>query len=379
MTTFHETEEACPQGTGDEPGSDGAELPLFSPIDGFAAEGAPSKGAVIDQDGPAGDDVTNGTEEPHWVAERVSEALPEGAQASGTALDRIAERCSVLEGRGLTDEEIGRILAGLPKTRTVKAFMDRTVDEATARASAAPGKDAPGQRDDVDRLCEYLAEQIEVVAGFNRPAVTQEWRRSARLMLDKDQALGRKIDFDWAIRIIDWTMRNKFWGLRGNIRSMPKLRAQFERLAGDARVEHQQRTGTLGGGQDRRTRSDLAARDGATMEMAIDQMMGSADPNGYWQDREDAERAGSLELFLERLYGPRSTWSSRVTEERLNEAMRRLAEGGYRIDLENPSPSVQRYMDLLRGSMESTMQRQGEEARPEVESEWEPPAVGFLL
>lgn len=350
-----------------------------STLTGSAAEGAPPEGAVIDQGEPEGSPVGDGEDVDFWSPEDVSGALREDARVSGVGLKRMAARCDELAAHGLTTEEILLILGALPKSKPESAFMDATADPDVARRAATPGRDTPGHRQDVDRLCEYLADQIETVAGYNRPKITNDWRRAARLMLDNDHALGKKIDFDGTIRIIDWTMRHEFWGMRGNIRSMTKLRAQFERLAGDARVEHQQRTGALGGGQDRRSRSDLAARDGATMEMTIDQMMGSADANGYWQDREDAERAGDLELFLERFYGPRSTWSSRVTEDRLNEAMRRLAEAGYRVDLDDPTPSVQRYMDVLRSSMESTMQRQPEEQSPEVESGWTPPPGGLLI
>jgi hypothetical protein len=86
----------------------------------------------------------------------------------------------------------------------------------------APRRDADQARDDVDRLCEHLADRIEA-NGCKRPVVTKGWRDAARLMLDRDGRTEEKIT-----GAIDWATADEFW--RANILSMPKLREQYDRL-----------------------------------------------------------------------------------------------------------------------------------------------------
>ena len=83
--------------------------------------------------------------------------------------------------------------------------------------------DAPPTRDDVERLCERLAEHIEANTG-KRPAITKGWRDAARLLIDRD---GRTEDE--AARLIDWCQRDEFW--HANILSMPKFREKYDQLA----------------------------------------------------------------------------------------------------------------------------------------------------
>lgn len=78
------------------------------------------------------------------------------------------------------------------------------------------------RRDDVEMICTRLADHIEQ-AGLKRPTITNEWRRSARLMLDKDG-----IELDHALGAIDWAHNDDFWC--ANILSVPKLRKQYPRL-----------------------------------------------------------------------------------------------------------------------------------------------------
>ena len=82
-------------------------------------------------------------------------------------------------------------------------------------------------RPDIDRVCEHLAEQIEA-RGSKRPAVTARWRNEARLMLDRDKRTEEQVH-----ACIRWLFQSdhrdaRFW--RTNIRSMPKLREEYDRL-----------------------------------------------------------------------------------------------------------------------------------------------------
>lgn len=77
-------------------------------------------------------------------------------------------------------------------------------------------------REDVERLCVYLADRIEG-NGSKRPNVTVKWRDAARLMLDNDHRTEEQIR-----TAIDWSQDNEFW--RINIESMPTLRRQYDKL-----------------------------------------------------------------------------------------------------------------------------------------------------
>lgn len=77
-------------------------------------------------------------------------------------------------------------------------------------------------RDDVDRICDHLAERIEA-NGANRPSVTTKWRDAARLMLDNDKRTEQEIH-----GAIDWCQADEFW--RANVLSMPKLREKYDQL-----------------------------------------------------------------------------------------------------------------------------------------------------
>lgn len=77
-------------------------------------------------------------------------------------------------------------------------------------------------RADADRLCEHLASRIEA-NGCRRPKITQKWRDSARLLIDKDGMTEQQ-----AHAAIDWCQDDEFW--RANILSMPKLREKIDQL-----------------------------------------------------------------------------------------------------------------------------------------------------
>jgi len=77
-------------------------------------------------------------------------------------------------------------------------------------------------RDDATRLCEHLAARM-IGNGCKPPAITRKWLDAARLLIDND---GRTEDQVHAA--IDWCQDSEFW--RGNIRSMPTLREQYDQL-----------------------------------------------------------------------------------------------------------------------------------------------------
>jgi hypothetical protein len=85
-------------------------------------------------------------------------------------------------------------------------------------------KDVPAKpsRDDVERLCEHLADKIEA-NGSKRPAVNAKWRDAARLLIDKDGRTEEQVR-----AAIDWCQQDEFW--RANILSMPKLREKYDQL-----------------------------------------------------------------------------------------------------------------------------------------------------
>ncbi|MGW8988689.1 HNH endonuclease [Streptomyces zhihengii] len=77
-------------------------------------------------------------------------------------------------------------------------------------------------REDVERLCQHLADRIEQ-NGSKRPTITKTWRDAARLMLDRD---GRTEDQIHGA--INWCQDNSFW--RSNVLSMPKLREKYDAM-----------------------------------------------------------------------------------------------------------------------------------------------------
>ena len=86
-------------------------------------------------------------------------------------------------------------------------------------------------RDDVDRICQHLADRIDG-NGSKRPVITKRWRDAARLLLDKDKRTEEQVH-----AAIDWCQESEFW--KANILSMPKLREQYDRI----RLNAQRATG----------------------------------------------------------------------------------------------------------------------------------------
>lgn len=77
-------------------------------------------------------------------------------------------------------------------------------------------------RDDVERICDHLADRIEA-NGSKRPTISKGWRDAARLMLDRDERTEEQVH-----AAIDWCQDDEFW--RGNVLSLPKLRDKYDQL-----------------------------------------------------------------------------------------------------------------------------------------------------
>lgn len=88
--------------------------------------------------------------------------------------------------------------------------------------TTAPGAAIVLIRDDVERVCVYLADWIER-NGSKRPTISRSWRDQARLLIDLD---GRSVE--QVITAIDWCQRDTFW--RANVLSMPGLREKYDQL-----------------------------------------------------------------------------------------------------------------------------------------------------
>jgi hypothetical protein len=96
------------------------------------------------------------------------------------------------------------------------------VGEVVGSGATAPSADLLPLRRDVDQLCERLVTRM-VENGCKKPTITDRWRDSARLLLDRD-----KRDLHEALTLIDWSQSDDFW--RANVQSMPTFREQYDRL-----------------------------------------------------------------------------------------------------------------------------------------------------
>lgn len=120
--------------------------------------------------------------------------------------------------------ELGSVVSGTGRSRS-------------KHSSAKPPRSEP-DRPDVDRICDHLASRL-AEWKTHRPAITQEWRQSARLMIDKDGISEQRI-----IAAIDWSQSN-WW--RTRIASMPKLREKFDVLREQATEEQEKKKARLNG------------------------------------------------------------------------------------------------------------------------------------
>jgi len=125
-------------------------------------------------------------------------------------------------------------------------FLSMEEEELLTSATASPPADAkpkvaskqpkkakaaPEPRPDVEALCNRLVE-LMAENGSDKPDINDAWRTHARLLLDKDQQDKGNREFDKAMRLLEWALKNHFWWK--NIRSIPTFRKQYGRLRDDA-------------------------------------------------------------------------------------------------------------------------------------------------
>ncbi|GAA0897855.1 hypothetical protein [Pseudonocardia zijingensis] len=140
-------------------------------------------------------------------------------------------------GRGRGESYVG---SNSPKEFSSSEIADAIPDGDPAPAPAVtkkrPTRAEQPPREDVEQLCSHLADRVEANTG-KRPTITQRWRDSARLLLDKD--LAREPDaLGLATRLADWATNDEFW--RTNVLSMPTFREKFTQLRLKARREWEQ-------------------------------------------------------------------------------------------------------------------------------------------
>lgn len=87
--------------------------------------------------------------------------------------------------------------------------------------------------DDIDRLCELLAELVRA-NGHKVETVGVRWRQSCERLIRIDGYSVAQVE--WMIR---WSTSDEFWA--ANIRSMPTLREKFSTLVAQAKRENRKR------------------------------------------------------------------------------------------------------------------------------------------
>ncbi len=130
--------------------------------------------------------------------------------------------------RDTTSPAAGHVLRPSTNTTTTSSSSDKP------RKAKKPKKVEP-PREDVERICRLLADLVEA-NGSKRPTVTATWRREARLLLDEKRTPPTTVDK--VIALINWCQADAFW--KGNIRGMPKFRAQYDALRLKALAEYEQ-------------------------------------------------------------------------------------------------------------------------------------------
>lgn len=114
---------------------------------------------------------------------------------------------------------------GVQRTSDGQAAEVSQSPSATEQNTTQPNQPNPSaveRREDVDHLCDVLADLI-AANGCNRPKITKAWRDECRRMLDID---GR--DPVKAENLMRWCQADPFW--RSNVLSMPKFREKYEAL-----------------------------------------------------------------------------------------------------------------------------------------------------
>ena len=99
--------------------------------------------------------------------------------------------------------------------------------EEAAPATSAKSLALVRDRADVEAVCAHFADQREAL-GSKRPSITQKWRTEARLMLDSDGRTEEQIHTCIRWLFTSGHRQANFW--RTNIRGIPRLRVEYDRL-----------------------------------------------------------------------------------------------------------------------------------------------------
>jgi hypothetical protein len=142
-----------------------------------------------------------------------------GADSAGVRKDEASEASTAKGAESAGKAATGKGAESAPGTVSTKNSSTKSSDNSSGTKRS---KEAELPRDDVERVCNFLAEW-RVKLGCVRPTITKKWRTEARLMIDKD---GRSLED--IKEITSWSQRHHFW--QANIQSMPKLREQFDTL-----------------------------------------------------------------------------------------------------------------------------------------------------
>jgi hypothetical protein len=182
----------------------------------------------------------------------------------------IPEPSEILEPRARVQDARAQATHLRARTPEVEVEVEVEVDQGDEEPSSSPTAAPPGdqtspRRLDVDALCARLVE-LMTANGCKPPAITEQWRTAARLLLDRD---GR--EFDKALALLEWSQAHQFW--HTNILSMPTFRKQYERMRlqalaeweRDHRDEHRPSTTTRIVNQSLDTVRQIAERDGVDL------------------------------------------------------------------------------------------------------------------
>ncbi len=183
------------------------------------------------------------------------------ARKSASARNQASSRSSDFLGNSQSgQQEDGGSGSTLPggseNARERKPASDKpstNQETSSTKRSRAPRRNLSDGREDVVRLCAHLADRIEA-NGSLRPTVSVDWLDDARLLLDRDKRTEEQVH-----RAIDWCQDNSFW--RKNVRSMPTLRQQYDRLRLEAIDEAEHARGGPNGHQPYRNPADQSAYD----------------------------------------------------------------------------------------------------------------------
>ncbi|GEM_PF-5225957 len=123
-------------------------------------------------------------------------------------------------GRGQQPLGVG---ANNPSNYNHMNYNQVELDSSDAKTSKGVVAQKEPPREDIDQLCTLIKDHAASQSTAKPPSISQEWRRQARLLLDKDG-----VPLDQAVKVLTWAANDPFWA--SNILSMPKFRKQFRQL-----------------------------------------------------------------------------------------------------------------------------------------------------